>query len=149
MTPTINDVEPTTSASDEVRHLLDERGVEWWPSDEPWNEGVITHWHAGPFKWTAIEGEDGLWLNAGVAGYSSLLPEQAIEATLGPLTERTAKDSEKDSDGCGECHDTHESRWFHCSECGFGMSDLYTDAPWTEEDQPKHCPNCGAKVVSE
>lgn len=45
-----------------------------------------------------------------------------------------------------ECHDTHESRWFHCSECGFGMSDLYTETPWTEEDQPKYCPNCGRKI---
>ncbi len=110
--------------TDELRRMLDERGVVWWPSDEPWNEGVITHWHAGPFKWTAIEGEDGLWLNAGVAGYSSLLPEQAIEATLGR----------------GECENVAvEPYYFECSYCGHGLnfSNLF------------FCPICGRKVVSE
>lgn len=71
------------SITDELRRLLDERGVKWWPSDERWNEDGITHWYAGILKWTAIEDEDGLWLNAGVAGHNSLTPEQAIAATLG------------------------------------------------------------------
>lgn len=47
----------------------------------------------------------------------------------------------------GTCHDTEESRWFHCSVCGFGMSDLYTDSGWNEAEQPKFCPNCGRRVV--
>lgn len=75
------------TATEELRRLLDERGVEWWPSDERWNEDGITHWYAGILKWTAIEDEDGLWLNAGVAGHNSLTPEQAIAATLGPYSD--------------------------------------------------------------
>ena len=75
------------SITDELRRLLDERGVKWWPSDERWNEDGITHWYAGILKWTAIEDEDGLWLNAGVAGHNSLTPEQAIAATLGPYSD--------------------------------------------------------------
>lgn len=71
------------SSTECLRRLLDERGVEWWPSDERWNADVITHWYAGLLEWTAIEGEDGLWVNAGVAGHNSLTPEQAIAATLG------------------------------------------------------------------
>lgn len=47
----------------------------------------------------------------------------------------------------GTCHDTEESRWFHCSECGFGITDLYTDGDWYDDEQPKFCPNCGRRVV--
>ena len=72
------------TVTDELRRLLDERDVIWRPSGEPWNEDVITYWYASLFKWTAIEGENGLWVNAGVAGYNSLTPEQAVEVTLGP-----------------------------------------------------------------
>ena len=71
------------NATEDFRRLLDERGVEWWPSDERWNEDVITHWRVGLIEWTAIEGEKALWLNAGVAGHDPLTPEQAIAATLG------------------------------------------------------------------
>ena len=88
----MTELEPTRTysnltATDELRRILDERGVEWWPSDERWNADVIKHWYAGLLKWTAIEGEDGLWVNAGVAGHNSLTPEQAIAATLGPCND--------------------------------------------------------------
>ena len=127
-----------------LRRLLDERGVEYTQANA-----------TGGTLFIVVTSKEYYFIlvrdnNAGIEMWSQdLTPEQVIEATLGPLTERAAKDSEKDSDGCGECHDTHESRWFHCSECGFGMTDLYTDEPWTEEGQPKHCPNCGCMVVSE
>ena len=148
MTPTTNDVEPTTSASDEVRHLLDERGVKWSSATSP-RGGIWTYWDAfNGHRVYAMDNENG---TVKIFGEWDVTPEQAIAATLGSFTvqatERTAKDSEKDSDGHGTCHDTHESRWFHCSECGFGLCDLYVDAPWHEYDQPKHCPNCGRKVV--
>lgn len=54
-----------------------------------------------------------------------------------------------DTLGRGGCYDTGESRWFRCSECGFGMTDLYTDGGWSEAEQPKFCPNCGRKVVTD
>ena len=67
----------------ELRAKLDERGIKWWPSDDPCWEDSITHWCVGPFKWTAIECEKDLWLNAGIAGHEPLTPEQAIAATVG------------------------------------------------------------------
>ena len=69
--------------TEELRTKLDELGVEWWPSDDPCCEDVITHWCVGPFQWTAIEGEKDLWLNAGIAGHEPLTPEQAVAATIG------------------------------------------------------------------
>ena len=71
------------TATDELRAMLDERGVEWWPSDDPCCEDIITHWRVGQIQWTAIEGEKDLWLNAGIAGYEPFTPAQAIAATLG------------------------------------------------------------------
>lgn len=78
--------------------------------------------------------------------------EQAIAATLGPFTERTAKDSEKGSDGRGECHaiisdNLTESEgtgdaWADCSECGHLLYVL-TDP---SSKPPKYCPNCGRRI---
>lgn len=47
------------------------------------------------------------------------------------------------------CEDTHESRWFHCSVCGYGITDFYPDDENDIHEQPRFCMNCGAKVVSE
>lgn len=113
------------TATEVVRCLLDERRVEYrthGTTDRTWFE-------VGHISWFIIESEDGsLTANA-----VYLTPEQAIAATLGR----------------GECHDTGESRWFHCSKCGFGMIDLYTDGDWSEVGQNLGCPNYGAKVVSD
>lgn len=130
-----------SSATETMRRLLDERGVVWWNQTDPEPQTVTM----ARFGDQLIEYHENV---NGTMGYHvwnmrGLTPEQAIAATLGSVSE---KDSERDSDGRGTCHDTHESRWFHCSECGFGLSDLYTEAPWAEEDQPKHCPNCGRRI---
>ena len=46
------------------------------------------------------------------------------------------------------CHDTGECRWFHCSKCGCGLSDVYlNDETRFIEGFPRFCPNCGARVV--
>ena len=53
------------------------------------------------------------------------------------------------------CHDTGDERIFHCSECGFGFSDVYLsdeDYFWDDDGEliepwPPFCPNCGRKVV--
>ena len=77
MTPTTNNVGPTTSATERLRALLDERGVEW-------RGGLPTE--------TMVEA-DGLDLlyvalpdgrvRAFIRNY--LTPEQAVEATLGDV----------------------------------------------------------------
>ena len=70
------------TATKELRRMLDERGVEWWPSDDYACENIITHWKVGQLHWTAIEGEKNLWLNC--SSTTDLTPAQAIDATLGP-----------------------------------------------------------------
>lgn len=47
------------------------------------------------------------------------------------------------------CHDTGESRIFHCSACGLGINDAYLDEEakyGLDDDFPRFCPYCGAKV---
>lgn len=53
------------------------------------------------------------------------------------------------------CHDVGDERIFHCSECGFGLSDVYlSDEDYFLDDDgkeielwPPFCPNCGRRVV--
>jgi hypothetical protein len=51
--------------------------------------------------------------------------------------------------GRGTCHDTGESRVFHCSACGFGLEDAYVEDEhaYPTDGFPKFCPWCGRKVV--
>jgi hypothetical protein len=98
----------------------------------------MTSWVANGFDYDAFEVPDGtLVLTA--AHQDDLTPEQAIEATLGLLTEQATKDSEKDSDGRGECKLTMDGTdgCFGCSECLENIPPL-----------ANYCPNCGRKVVS-
>lgn len=69
------------SATDELRRMLDESGVEWTVPDESWNQDSITYWKVGSIKWVAFESENGtLWLNCN--SVTDLTPEQAIAATV-------------------------------------------------------------------
>lgn len=108
------------TATDELRRLLDERGVEYRThgmTDRTWFD-------VDGISWFVIERENG-----GIAVEAMLLtPEQAIEATLGR----------------GECRiERRQSAWGgfteHCSECG---ADLGCDTRNTQH----YCPNCGRKV---
>jgi hypothetical protein len=64
------------SASDVLRELLDERGVEWW--DSRYGKQVV--FQVGEVKWFANDG-----CRDGMVELSTILitPEQAITATLG------------------------------------------------------------------
>lgn len=68
------------SATDELRRLLDERGVEW---TEPNNKARshTTYWTAGVLRCGAVEFIDGMVSIAATS--DDITPEQAIEATLG------------------------------------------------------------------
>ena len=128
------------TATDEIRRLLDKRGVEWFESVTRkgltwiYRDGKAIRFH--PWQPDTLK-----------VSMFDLTPEQAVEATLGTLTEQAAKDSEKDSDGRGECHNTSyrldESR-FHCSECGFGC--WVKDVADGRDKVPRHCPNCGRRI---
>ena len=47
-------------------------------------------------------------------------------------------------------HNTNDGvRWFRCSECGWGMNDIYmADESMVEDFDkfPYYCPYCGAKI---
>ena len=113
------------TATDELRRLLDERGVEY---DGETYEGV-TFWNEDTNKAIA-SGDYGekLWVS------QCLTPEQAVEATL----------------GSGECTVVSKlliegeyvpSSYYEFEmECGEGFK-------WDESIPPRFCPNCGRKVV--
>lgn len=113
------------SATDELRAMLNERGVKW--SNPVQMEGSeFTRWHdANGTQWTASEvthADSKLRIGA-----SHVTPAQAVEATM----------------GCGECKqvltDCHDGLMppftAHCSACGdeWGFT-------------PNYCPNCGRRV---
>lgn len=109
-----------TSATDELRRMLDERGVEW--GGEFYES--CTFWNDETNLAVASEDIDGkLWVS------QSVTPEQAIEATLGR----------------GTCKDV--GRYcFSCSECGWVANEPHhvLGGFW-----PNYCPNCGRKVVED
>ena len=116
------------STTDELRAMLDERGVEWTNPNTSLRD-EMTSWVANGFDYDAFEVPDGtLVLTA--AHQDDLTPEQAIEATL----------------GAGTCHvkavkKIGDSFGFSLS-CGHSMVNPFND-------HPDYCPWCGRKVVDE
>ena len=118
------------TATEIMRRLLDERGVEYEVDEQ---------------GWVFFEGNGLGWVFVGSDTHGQLLhqklfitPEQAIAATL----------------GAGTCHDEGDPSDFCCSACGMRMftntSDTYTMIASDERTiikRPNYCPNCGAKVI--
>lgn len=113
------------TATDELRRMLDERGVEWKAPAS----------YDGSTKYDTIV--DGYWFHEydGKITVHGLTPAQAIAATLGR----------------GECkiHDCEGSfsavnRPVWRCDCGAFMTQ-YTDA--TTYHKPRYCPNCGRRIV--
>lgn len=115
------------TASDELRRLLDGRGVEWIGTSfstpakgHPTNTSLGEEHHEATF----IEYDDG-----NVLRLFDLTPEQAVEATLGR----------------GECQEVKIDRyWRGCGECGYVWEFMYGIGKC---ERPRYCPNCGRKVV--
>ena len=106
------------TATDELRRLLDGRGVEWVAI------GTDTCWTgADGYPMGAWETTNGTHMRV-----ADLTPEQAIEATLGRGTCRNVI-----TDGTG----------FKCSECQAHISAWML----TEFPRFNYCPNCGRRVV--
>ena len=85
------------SATDELRRLLDERGVEW---DDEGYPTTCTVWASNGIVW------HGLWRDDCIELIAHLTPAQAIDATLGR----------------GTCH---AAAFGFCSECGARMDGIY------------------------
>ena len=135
-----------TSATERIRALLDERGVEYDTDDEDGCE--FTEWVANGLEWEA----DSRGELVSLMPVMLITPEQAIAATLGSCnctndctnSERTdtcypiISDNLNESEGMGDA-------WADCSECGHLLFVL-TDP---NSKPPNFCPNCGRKVVDD
>ena len=117
-----------TSATEELRRMLDERGVKWWAG---WDEDM-----------TCYDGADGVrYVADGTLGklfFRTMLPvnpEQAVEATLG----RGACEMRLRDDIHGHAYqDTYE-----CSECG---EQIVRETYMGKSEPPRFCPECGREV---
>ena len=111
------------TATEELRALLDAKGVEWWPLGNDMTECVVD---GVRIKYRQV----GRGLIVSTCTEGTVTPAQAVEATLGR----------------GTCHNASEypRAFFCCSECGCAhkRNRAYVD-------MPRFCPNCGAEVVTE
>ena len=122
-----------SSATERLRELLDERGMEYaWEHVE---DGTLFHIvNDGKTYFILMRGGSGLEMWS-----QHLTPEQAIDATLGAGTcHAVISDNLTESEGTGDA-------WADCSECGHLLYVL-TDP---NSKPPRFCPNCGRKVVDE
>lgn len=81
-----------------------------------------------------------------VIGASDDLPSSCL---LADLTRKNADVVERKV-----CHNTGESRVFRCSNCGYGVDDIFEDkdAPvylFERFEYWHYCPNCGADMREE
>lgn len=113
------------TATESIRAMLDERGVEW-RGGLP-TETIVKE----PIDALYVERSDGM---ISVYFRSYLTPEQAIEATLGRGKCRMNESGLPVFNG-------HDDGYFSiCSECGFVN---YMRRAWLPI---KFCPNCGRRV---
>ena len=111
------------SATEELRALLDERGVKWWEG-ESYVANAVTLFTVRGVKLRYVDYGDYCWLD--YHEDEPLTPEQAIAATLGGGECERVKYGTK-PDGT--------PRW-RCSVCGYGLG----DNRWL------YCPKCGARI---
>lgn len=115
------------SATDRLRLLLDECGMDWLP--DVYHKDTDTVWRVGRFEWRASEREDGKLL-IGCMSLWNLPPAKAVEVSIGKT-----------------CHNVApEYLDYLCSECGFVHyhSDENDDGDGNDWE---YCPRCGSKVV--
>lgn len=104
------------TATDELRRLLDERGVEWRAGE------IMTFTDGADYLPTETDRLNVTLFN--------LTPEQAVEATLGRGTCRLVKE-----------HFGRSGKNYRmvCSECHHIIYDGW-------QEKPRYCPFCGRKV---
>ena len=105
------------SATEELRRMLDKRGVEWWQSANTLG-CIFTRWHSPLFgdEVCAMEnGKEGL-----VLFDHYLTPEQAIAATLGAGTCKLTLYEDTGITVCSECGAVQPDDWtvYYCWSCG-------------------------------
>ena len=117
------------TATEQLRAMLDKRGVEWgtgFGGDTLWTGRHCIEW-----RWDKQEGTLAMYTHA-------ITPAQAVEATLGRGECRPLL-CDNLTETCGNGY-----AWAECSVCGALLAVL------TEADKmPNYCPNCGRKVVDD
>ena len=135
------------NASEELRRMLDECGVEWWPLGSNMTECVIDGIR---YKFRQV----GRGLIVSTCTEGTVTPEQAIAATLSSCN---CTNSER----TGTCHnaskvmDEHGQARFACSECGAWIDSRMLwnpeyrngESPWVSGCKLNFCPNCGRRIV--
>ena len=114
--------EVRVSATEELRRMLDERGVKW-DELQSYEGGKMTRWRDGTGRYVTAY-DDGV-VEFFSDFYWQPTPQQAIDATLG-------RGTCKDVSGGDPCA-------FVCSECN-ATYDHPADEPIL------YCPNCGRRV---
>ena len=123
------------TATEELRRMLDERGIEHDDYDpDPRYSGPTsdrkTEWDGASFR---------EWPNGTIRfGAKGTTPAQAIAATV----------------GAGTCHMNKETldgiTTLHCSKCGHELFlEFDRGNDWFAFQYPRFCPNCGKRVVFE
>ena len=147
----MSELEPTRTCSNPtateiLRRLLDELGVEWQAPAS----------FDGTARYDTVAG--GYWFHEfnGKITIHGLDPEQAIAATLGPCNcsdnctngERT-ETCHIDVLNTGDCAGYECSEYImHCNGCGheFGHVLYNEDGDVWMSEPPNYCPNCGRRV---
>ena len=111
------------TATDELRRLLDERGVEWGAEESELDH--VTTWNANGGQAMFYESKT-TNPNLLQVNYYDLTPVQAVEATMGR--------------GTCKMLDGRYGYPFVCSECGaeFNADVIHGDV--------NYCPNCGRRI---
>ena len=132
-------------ATERLRQLLDERGVEWRYID-----GTV-YWHGERhlFPFSAWLGYNDQILNMGVC---KVTPEQAVEATLGRGTCKVVTFADVRFCDVDEDEANYEYGMLaECSECG---AIVLMPPEYVHYDRESlfaatnYCPNCGRRVES-
>ena len=125
------------SATEVLRRLLDERGVEWM--DDSYAQLWCTVWDGQDGKqWRMTENQSGMLTELKAWKVS---PAQAIAATLGP-TATTVDETETWECVCDQIGRYGKRVTVHvmeCSECGHTYEHVNGDYEF--------CPHCGRRVV--
>lgn len=127
------------SATDELRRLLDERGVEWTEGiarpelTQVCVDGKVVKFH--PWQPNTLK-----------VSLFNITPEQAVAATLGSFSCTNGCTNGERTETCRNSAPSYLD--FLCSECGFVH--YHSDANDTGAgNEWRYCPNCGRKVVDE
>lgn len=119
------------SVTDELRCILDERGVKW-DELQSYDGGKMTRWRDSLGRYVTAY-DDGV-VKFIADFYWQPTAQQAIDATLGRGMCRLVRH--------GHLNDWPEMVCWSCSVCNFGWHHDVNDKQFS------YCPNCGRKVMN-